>query len=68
MSCSQRSNAVYADSPLRVNAEPALACCQVRAVSSYLNQLTNPRIWLDAEFLKVLALGMTGRGSLFVHP
>lgn len=41
----------------RVNGDLALACCQARAVSSYLYQLTIPRVWFDAEFLKVIALG-----------
>ena len=41
----------------RVNPDLALACCQARAVSSYLYQLTIPRVWFDAEFLEVIALG-----------
>lgn len=41
----------------RVNGDLALSCCQARAVSSYLYQLTVPRVWFDAEFLKVIALG-----------
>lgn len=45
----------------RVDVDLALACCQARAVSSYLYQLTVPRVWFDAEFLKVIALGPTAR-------
>ena len=45
----------------RVDLDLALACCQARAVSSYLDQLTVPRVWFDAEFLKVIALGSTAR-------
>lgn len=41
----------------RVNGDLALACCQARAVSSYLYQLTIRSVWFDAEFLKVIALG-----------
>ncbi len=40
-----------------VNPDVALACCQARAVSSYLYQLTNPRVWFDARLLEVIALG-----------
>ena len=43
----------------RVDLDLAMACCQARAVSSYLDQLTIPRVWFDAEFLKVIALGST---------
>jgi streptomycin 6-kinase len=40
-----------------VNGDLALACCQTRAVSSYLYQLTVPRVWFDAAFLRVFAIG-----------
>ena len=40
-----------------VDPDLAMACCQARAVSSYLYQLTTPRVWFDAEFLKLIALG-----------
>ena len=39
-----------------VNPDLALACCQARAVSSYLYQLTIPRVWFDAKLLEVIAL------------
>lgn len=45
----------------RVNPDLALACCQARAVSSYLYQLTIPRVWFDAEFLRIIALGPDDR-------
>ena len=45
----------------RVDLDLALACCQARAVSSYLHQLNVPRVWFDAEFLKVIALGATAQ-------
>ena len=44
-----------------VNGDLAVACCQARAVSSYLYQLTIPRVWFDAEFLKVIAIGADDR-------
>lgn len=40
-----------------VDPDLALACCQARAVSSYLYQLTIPRVWFDAKLLEVIALG-----------
>ena len=39
-----------------VDPDVALACCQARAVSSYLYQLTIPRVWFDAKLLEVIAL------------
>ena len=45
----------------RVNPDHALACRQARAVSSYLYQLTIPRVWFDAEFLRIITLGPDDR-------
>lgn len=39
-----------------VDPDLALACCQARAVGSYLYQLTIPRVWFDAKLLEVIAL------------
>jgi streptomycin 6-kinase len=41
----------------RVDPDLALACCQARAVSSYLYQLQVRGAWFDLEFLRVLAHG-----------
>ncbi len=48
----------------RVDDALALACCQARAVSSYLYQLDLPRDWFDAEFLRILAGADEPAGSL----
>jgi streptomycin 6-kinase len=45
----------------QVDLDLALACCQARAVSSYLYQLTVPRVGFDAEFLRLIALGANAR-------
>lgn len=40
-----------------IDPDYALACCQARAVSSYLYQRQVPGDWFDLKFLEVLALG-----------
>ena len=40
----------------QVDPDLALACCQARAVSSYLHQLQFPGTWFDLEYLKVIVL------------
>lgn len=42
---------------VKIDADLALACCQVRAVSSYLYQHIMAGAWFDLEFLRVLAQG-----------
>ena len=39
----------------RIDPDLALACCQARAVSSYLYQQQVPGSWFDLEFLSILA-------------
>jgi len=51
-----------------INPDLAAACCQARAVSSYLYQHIMAGAWFDLEFLRVLAQGVQDESFDFADP